>query len=615
MDRKTVYPILLGLILVSAAYAGVAMLPRGPAEFAYLPFYPHLLWSAMRGFTAEQLGGHLLRIFLATPGMLLICYGLGRLAVIRLPREPITGQQLQRLALLAAGLCLLFMVGANFLLYSGHALIDDELTYRLQARLLADGRLGAALPQLVTIEPFTIQGVAGFTGKYLPGEPLVQIPGMLLGYPGLLHLLLAMLTLFCIYRMVALLADGEAAAWATILLAISPTFLLTTPTGQSPPTELFCLSLAGLGFAKIRQQSGAAAGAWLLATGIGFGMLVRPQAAMPVGTVLVAVAGLRLLRGRRWIPLALLLGLLTLWAAALLAYNKAVTGAFATLPWSLHPDSEHYGFGKVWEGGDYAHSLLRGLENMAVVGVRFNAWWLGWPSSLVLIYFWLRRGLTLGKLSIWLWASGALLLFEFFYYSTGVSDTGPVYHYELLLTLSVVGGLILRDLFKAAPRRTLACVAAHILLGTVPFMALEIGRINRLVHLIHDDADRAMEVVKKPALLLHEQDCTEVIRSGWIFNSFPRQLRSPSDPVVTYPRPPWGLLPQYLKLYKDRSCWYYHVDPTTRRHQIMPCKVALPLLRRPMKLSGPCLRFISTAEKMGWFDPAANSQQRWRQSK
>ncbi len=613
MDRKITYSVLAGLLLLAAAQAGLAMLPTGSAEFAYLPFHPHLPWSAMRGFTAEQLGGHLLRILLATPALVLISFGLGRLAAARLgPGAP--GQaRLDRLVLAAGALSLLYMTGAHFLLYAGHPIIDDELAYRLQARLLADGKLGFTLPQLVTIEPFTVKGAAGFTGKYLPGEPLVQLPGVLVGHPGLMHLPLALLTLLCVHRMVALLADRSAAAWATILLALSPTFLLTTPSGQSPPTELFCLALAGFGYAHLRKERPGVAGAICLGVGIGFGMMVRPQAAMPVGTVLVAAAGLRLLRARRFGVLALLLGVLALWAGAILAYNQAVTGSIFKLPWALHPDSEHYGFGPVWQGGAYEHSLVRALENLGVVLVRFNAWWLGAPSSLLLVWLWFRQGRPgRGVLGIWLVAAGALLLFEFFYYSTGVSDTGPVYHYELLLPLTVLGGVALGKLFAASPRRAMAWVAVHFVLGTVPFVAGETARVGRLIHLTHAAADQALETVKKPALLLHEQDCAEVLRAGWIFNTFPRQYRSDNDPVVTFPRPPWGLLPQYLEKYRDRTCYYYRLNPASGRRELIPCRAAQALLRRPMRLTGPCLRHISTAEQLGLFDQLESASGAWR---
>jgi hypothetical protein len=552
----------------------------------------------MRGFTLEQLVAHLSAILVGAPALLLLWYGLRRAG----PRAP-TLRELERIALVTSGVSLALSALVLCVVLRGRAIVDDELVYRMQAALLAQGKLALDVPVL-TPEVFTIQSRVGLTGKYLFGEPLVQIPGALIGLPAIAHIPLAALSLLALHRATRLLADRTLAAWAVLFVACSPMFILTTATAQSQATSLFCLAIAGLGYAEARERN-PWAGAIAVAMGIGFGVSVRAQVAVPAGLVAVPMAGISLFRRRAFGAVAAAVAVLAAWAVVIGAYDRELTGSALRLPWYAVRPIEHYGFGQVWDNLPYRHTVWRAVQNQGVVLVRFNLWWLGWPASLLLVGWWLRGRRETRGARIWLWSGAALIAFEFFYYSTGVSDTGPIYHYELLLPAALLAANAVHDAMERDPRATGALLAIHFGLGTLSTIWLQTARLDRLVSTIHDDVDQALATIEPPAVVFHEPLCTESVSRGWMRETLSRRDRAPWDPIVTYPRPPPSAVRDTMSRFQDRACWYFRVDPRSQSPRVLPCSVAAPLFERPTRNPGRCLYLPSTAQRLGYYDPLA----------
>ena len=592
-----------GLLLLVCAQAGVHAIPQGPSEFAYAPFTPGPLpFSPMRGFTAEQLAEHLSRLLLGTPGLLLLLWGVGG---IRWRQRFVVPASLHpRLALAASAISLLWISYLLFFVYQGRAIIDDELTYRMQAMQLAEGLLGRSEPALHFLDKGSFRSLLGVTGKYYPGEPLLQLPGAMLGYPALGHLPLAALTLLLAYRALKLQAGTVVASWTVVLIAASPMFLLTTPTGQSVSSSLFCVVAAGYGYVQL-SHGRPLFGALVLGAAVSLGMAVRPQSMAPVGLVLVIAALIWLLGRRRRLAVLALLSLLGVGATLLLWYNKQITGSYITLPWSMIKPVEQYGFGEVWEISSYRHTPLAALQNLGVVALRFNGWWLGWPSSLLLLWLWWRHGRPLDGGLIWLAAGLALILFEGGYYSTGVSDTGAMYHYELLVPAAVLGANLLRQGFVGAPRFTVVALVCCAVFGSAGFLVYQTARIQRLVDAIHQPTDELLSRVKGPAVVYYDVRCSETLEVGWIHSAFPRRYRSRYDRIVTYPRPPVAQLAAHRRQLPGRSCWYYRRDPQNGKPRIHRCEEVKQSFVRPYADGKQqyCLSLKSTAERNGWYDP------------
>ncbi len=571
------------------------MLPRGPQEFAYYPFMTDPLpFAPMRGFTFEQLMRHLGRTFMLGPALLCLAA-----AAATWKLRPPDSRLRRTLMIVALGVSLLTTAAVMARVLEGRAVIDDELVYRQQADLLADGRLTEnTVPpwgwEVFTIWVKTADGF-GATGKYLFGEPLIQIVGTWFGLPALLHLLLAPLALWAWYRVVEADAGRRVAFWATVLIAVSPMFILTNALALSHTTTLTCLILAGLGYQWACRQR-PVAGALLCGTALGFGLTVRPQVVVPMGMVIGLTALYRLVRCRHWLATGALIASGSFWLLLIMLYNRALSGSPFKLPWYLFLPIERFGFGHTG-GVDFVYTPWGAIENLLVVAVRFNGWWLGWPLSLGLILAWWLLGRPRQGADLWLLGGAAIVLLNVPYYSPGVSDTGPVYYFELLLPAAILGGHAITRALERWPRAVTAMLLVHFALGTSSFLWENVARLDRLVTTIHGPTDAVFEQIEPPALLIHENDWSESMRFGWVW-SFPKRFRSDGDPVVTFPRGPGRFLPALLERFKGRECWYYRQLPPAGQGQLLRCEDAKDLLIQPRE-PGVALRIASTAERLG----------------
>jgi hypothetical protein len=286
-------------------------------------------------------------------------------------------------------------------------------------------------------------------------------------------------------------------------------------------------------------------------------------------------------------------------------YDYLLSGNPFKLPWFLALSPEHYGFGQVWQWDSYRHTPVTALENLLVVAVRFNAWWLGWPASFLLLGVWFKMGRPTQGARPFLLIGLAVLLFEAGYYSTGISDTGPIYHYELLLPGALLGANAIREAWTRNPSSTRALLIAQFGLGWTSFAYEQGSRLDRLVHHIHDDVEGALSQVPAGSVLFYEPRCAESTARGWIHEAFPVRYRDEvRDPVLTFPRPPPAYFPAFLARFPGRTCWYFHIHPATQAPRVVPCQKALVELNRPRaKLGEACIWNASTATRLGLYDP------------
>lgn len=573
--RVAALALAVGVLLTLGYFAYVASVPRGAWEFGYAPFSPEPLpYSPMRGFTYEQLWNHVARLVLLAPGLASLTFGVYRLRPVRF--RPSARSVMFVAVAAGVGLTALVMLGV----LRGRVIFDDELVYRMQGRFYSEGQLASRALSFAPSDMFTIRTRIGYTGKYLPGEGLVQVLGVLAGIPALLHLPLLGLTLAAWYRAVMLRAGPRFAALATTALAISPTVAFTSATGLSEPTSLCCVALAGLGLEWARTTR-PLAGAATAALAVGFGLATRPQSLVPVAAVLAPVIAFHLFRRRAWVALGAFALLLAAGLATIGAYDALLSGTPFKLPWGLQCAIEHYGFGRVWKYDAYEHTPWTGIENVGVTLLRFNAWWLGLPCSLAVLALWLGLRLPERRFVVWYGVGLAVVAFEFAYYSTGASDTGPIYHYELVLPGSLVAAAVADALLARVPALAATAFAIHATLGTAVFDAEQAARVTRLVHAIHADSDAALARIHAPAILFHEVRGSERRAVGWVFDTFPERNRGHSDGVVTFPLVPAPFRAQIRAAYPGRECFYYRRDPETAAAELHRCEDARALMDRP----------------------------------
>lgn len=598
LDRRWISLLagLLGLLCLAIYGWLESLLPRGAQEFAYFPFMTDPLpFAPMRGFTFEQLARHVLRTFVL--GSSLACLVVGLAGVWRSGPPRRGSHRSLLIGVIGASIILSATVMTSVL--NGRAIVDDELVYRQQAELLLSGRLAENTVPPWGWEVFTIWTQKGATGKYLPGEAIVQMFGALVGLPALLHLILAPLALWAWYRVVLRDTGKEVALWATILIAASPMFILTNALALSHTTTLTCLIFAGLGYQWARDDR-PVLGALLCGTALGFGLMVRPQVIVPFGLVLGLTTLAVLMRRRKGLAVAALIASGSLWLVMIALYNRALSGNPLTLPWYLFKPIERFGFGHTG-GVDFEHTVWGAVQNILVVIVQFNGWWLGWPLSLVLILGWLALGRPRQGTTLWLAGGAALILLNVPYYSTGISETGPIYYFELLLPAAILGSHAITRAYGRWPAVTSIVLVIHFGLATTSFLAENVARLDRLVTTIHAPVDEIFEQLEPPALLIHENHWTESMRFGWVW-SFPLRFRQEQDPIVTFPRGPARFAPALIERYGYRECWYTRINPVTSQRELSRCEDVMDVLLARRK-GGTSKRLPSTAELLGLLNP------------
>jgi hypothetical protein len=587
-----------GTLLSLVYFAWLISKPRGLFEFGYAPFGPYPLpYSPMRGFTYEQLWGHVARALLLAPGLVLLSVAWNRLSLPTLVLDR------RRAAVAACVACVGAAAGCMLAILRGRVIVDDELVYRMQATFLREGHLAMRLGELTPPDVFTVPTRLGYTGKYLPGEPILQIPGLFVGVPALMHLPLLALTLGAWQRALRLRLGERTADYATVALALSPSVILTSATGLSEPTSLCCVALTALGYEWARARN-AVHGAVLAAVGIGFGMTTRPQTLVPVSAVLVPALLYALVRRRSWLAVTAFGLALAVFALGVGAYDTALGGSPLRLPWFLQCGQEHFGFGRVWVSERFEHTPWTALQNLGVVLVRLNAWWLGLPCSLAVLVIWLLLPAAYRAWDIWYGVGLALVAFEFFYYSPGMSDTGSLYHYELVLPGSIIAARVFECARARVPQLAAAAVTVHVTLGMLPFGVEQTARLHRLVEAIHADSDRALARIPPPAILFHELRGSESRPTGWVFDSFPERNRGHDDGIVTFPNLAPPERAEVFAAYPGRSCWYFRRAPDTERAELHSCEAARALMdRTPGADDARPLWIKPTAYLLTDFDP------------
>lgn len=546
-----------GLALAAWGLWRIASIPYGPDEFAYTnPPGGSALWpvpfAPANGFTVQQWTSHVMRLVWLFPACTLLGFSLRHLR-LRRPAALTTPIIVCLGTLITAVLALLVLRGVP--------LQDDEATYLMQADLLARGLVAdPAYPMAAAFaEPFTIFTRAGLSGMYLFGEPMILALGTLLGFPGIGQWALVALTLWCAYRAAVRAGDCSVAWLGTLLLALSPMLTFTSAGFLSQVPALAGVAVAVWGVGVGGWRGGIVAG-----TGLGLAFAARPQSAVPVGLLLLAVYGWN---DRRLVAGAVLAALP--WAVAVGCYNLAVVGTPWLLPRSAYAgEMESYGFGQVLR--NYEHTPVKALALTGVTLIRLNGWALGWPLSLAGPAVWLATGRPVRAIvGPWAVVALATFIFQAGYALVGISETGPIYHHAALpfVCFSTAAAL-----HKIASRPwggwVRATAVMSLMIGTTSFYAEHGLRLSRLSAAI--EGPRRHLRLDPPALLFEDVWGARP-QAGWVFG-LPFRERSPTAPIVRFPRPTSAAqLSFLLDRWQDRRCSYLHYDWTARRYELVTC--------------------------------------------
>jgi hypothetical protein len=228
----------------------------------------------------------------------------------------------------------------------------DEHSYAIQTQMLARGKLWMPQHPLADFfESFQMLARPVYASIYFPGSALMYVPGVWLGLPPwVMPVIVAGLGMALTYLVALRLIDG---LWAivAVLLVIGCHWVRMNATlvmSQSPMMALgLGMLLAWLTWRDARRIKWAA----LIGACAGWAAIVRPVDALAFA-IPVGVAMLLDFRGMPIRRIAATCGVIILAALPFLslqlAFNRGVTGSFATAPHTLYLDTDQpdttYGF-------------------------------------------------------------------------------------------------------------------------------------------------------------------------------------------------------------------------------------------------------------------------------
>jgi hypothetical protein len=225
----------------------------------------------------------------------------------------------------------------------------DETAYLLQATLLAHGHFVGGVPPIPEFfEQFHVLFTPGVTAKYPPGFALAMVPGIWLGAPALVPLLLTGLTAGLGYALARRVAGAPVAFLAVMIWLVSPGNLRFR-AGYFSELLTSLLWIAGW-WALLRwRDSGRPAWLYALAAAVGAAAITRPLSALvlaiPVGFVVLR----EVWRRRAWPALGGALAIGTGIVLLLPLQNRLTTGSWRTSPYEAYTTAylpfDRLGFG------------------------------------------------------------------------------------------------------------------------------------------------------------------------------------------------------------------------------------------------------------------------------
>jgi len=241
-----------------------------------------------------------------------------------------------RWAPLVFGLLTVLIVGFVWGSLNPVPLIHDEASYLLQARIFASGHWtapGRPLPQF--FEQFHVLVTPVLASKYPPGHALALVPGIWLGFPALMPLMLGGMTGALIYFLARRLAGASVALLTWFLWVSAPGTLLFHASYFSEITT-GTLWLAAWWALLAWRRSARRGWLFMVAACVSWGAITRPLTmlafAVPVGLVVLYFTCKR----RTWkdLLLASILGCAIL--LLLPIQSVLTTGQWRTSPYQLY---------------------------------------------------------------------------------------------------------------------------------------------------------------------------------------------------------------------------------------------------------------------------------------
>src|SRR5205085_2418844 len=217
------------------------------------------------------------------------------------------------------------------------ATVHDEVSYLLQAQIFAHGQWTApAAPIPSFFEQFHVFVDPVIASKYPPGHSLLLVPGVWLGLPGLVPLLLVAASGALVFALARRLTNRWVAALTLLLWLLGRSELRFHGSYFSENTTTFCWLLGFWALLEWRERREAR---WLalFTACVAWGGITRPLTMIAYAIPSAAVVIWTLTRHHAWqwrrIAPAAAIGAAIV--GILLVSNSKVTGSWRSMPWNV----------------------------------------------------------------------------------------------------------------------------------------------------------------------------------------------------------------------------------------------------------------------------------------
>ena len=227
--------------------------------------------------------------------------------------------------------------------------VHDEVALLLQARIFAMFRWASPSPPLPEFfEQFHVFVTPTLAPKYPPGHALLMVPGVWLGVPGLMSVLLSGLTGAMLFVLARRFTNGVVALVAWFIWFVAPAALWFRPTYFSEITTGAIWLVAWWTLLRYRESR---ARRWLvgLAALVAWGGITRPVTMIAFAIPAGAVVLWDVWRRRAWLDVAAALPLALAICAIVPIWGHRVLGGWGKNPYSYYQTMyfpvENPGFG------------------------------------------------------------------------------------------------------------------------------------------------------------------------------------------------------------------------------------------------------------------------------
>ncbi len=211
----------------------------------------------------------------------------------------------------------------------------DEAAYLLQARIFAHGQWSAPAPPIPEFfEQYHVLVTPVLAGKYPPGHSMLLTPGIWVGLPGLVPVILVGVAGGLLFALARRFGNPWVALLTWLIWTASPANLRFLPSYLSQDTTV---ALWLVGWWALAQWLDGRGALWLTALSacVAWGALTRPYTMIGYAVAAGLVVVREIVRRRAWRDLAVATVPIALVLALIPAWSLRTTGNLTT-PYSLY---------------------------------------------------------------------------------------------------------------------------------------------------------------------------------------------------------------------------------------------------------------------------------------